>query len=74
MSNYTIKTSKKDVGMYDHQFCDENGNVMKKDALLENGRTVDEILYYHNIRTVPFMRQLKVDSLETKMEISKNGD
>jgi hypothetical protein len=69
MSNYIIKTNKKGIGEYEHQFCDENGKAISPDTILENGSTVKDILFYHTLRTVPFMRQIKVDSLESKMEI-----
>jgi hypothetical protein len=69
MTNYTIKTSKKDIGMYDHELFDEKGNLMKEDSILENGKTVKDTLYYHSIAMVPLMRHLNSESSKLEIEV-----
>lgn len=71
MSNYIIKTNKVGEGMYTHDLINRYGGSLRDEVVLENGMTVKETLFYYSIGTVPFMRQLKVDSLETKMEIKE---
>jgi hypothetical protein len=70
MSKYIIKTNKKGIGEYEHQFCDENGKVVGPDTILENGKTVSDYLYYHDISIVPFMRSTNINKLELKMEFA----
>ena len=71
MTNYTIKTKKLEEGIYNHNLFDDKGNLMKDEDVLANGLTVKDTLFYHGVRTVPFMRQIKVDSLESTMEIKR---
>jgi hypothetical protein len=70
MTKYIIKTNKKGVGMYDHNLFDDKGNLMKDEDTLENGATVKETLYYHNIQIVPFLRHSKIDTSKLEIEVS----
>ncbi|HPD81976.1 MAG TPA: hypothetical protein PK357_02655 [Candidatus Pacearchaeota archaeon] len=71
MSEYIIKTMKIEEGKYKHEVFDENGNSIAPETILENNKPLSDYLYYYTVSIVPFMRTVKTDSLETKVEIMK---
>jgi hypothetical protein len=74
MSKYIIKTNKKGEGEYHNDFCDENGKIINNDTILDNKKTVSDILYYYSLSIVPFIRTAKLNQLEVKIEINKNDN
>jgi hypothetical protein len=74
MSEYIIKTVKMEEGKYNHQLCDEKGNMIKPDTLLENNRLASDFLSHYNVAIVPFMGTAKLNKLEVKIDINKNGN
>jgi hypothetical protein len=73
MTNYIIKSNKIGEGMYNHELFNNEGKLMGDGDVLENGKTVQEALYYYSISAVPFMRNNKIDISKLEFELTKNG-
>jgi hypothetical protein len=72
MTKYIIKTEKIEEGMYKHDMYDGNFNLVKPETTLENNKTAKDLLYYHNLSIVPFLRSNKIKSAKLEIEVSKN--
>jgi hypothetical protein len=73
MSKYIIKSNKYKVDgfkqdNYNHDFCDDKGNIINDNIILKNGKRAHDVLFYFGSIIEPFMKNNKIKSLETKME------
>ena len=74
MSKYIIKSNRNIEGEYNFSLYNEKGKELESNTLLENGKTVLNVLENYSPCVVPFMKKNKLASSVLEMEILKNDN